>query len=214
MFDAFSDRAGSQQAATLRTGLAFADALGISEGQIRDLDSKYGDDYFATGSTDYNQALMLLQLANGAWDRALISVELAEAIDNVLNKSRLALVRNPWSGGQGPAVLVVSPGVQSRLWSRASTEMARALDSGGFAHVSTETFGEVFDEGVLDWVAAGAVAATRKCAMDGRWFTPKLRNRGRFCNDECRKRFHNLRVLADIAGRTYECARCEKTRDI
>lgn len=210
MFDAFADRAGAHHSATLRTGLTFADALGIAEQQIRDLETRYSDDYFPSTAPDYNQALLLLQLANGAWDRALISAELAGTIDAVVAASSLRLKRNPWSGGQGPSVLAVTEGVDSKLWSRASTELARNLDSACFGSVSSDLFAEIFAEGILDWVAGGAVAATRKCALDGRWFTPKVRNRARFCNDECRKRFNKLRVLADVNGRTFECVICEE----
>lgn len=213
MFDAYADRAGGFHEVTLRTGLTLADALGIAERQIAFIERTYQDDFSAASAPDFNQAQMLVRLAHGAWDRTLISIELADEVQKALVERPLILTRNPWAG-QGPAMLAASKGVLTKLWSRASTQLAATVDSVEGEHVSPDVFDEIYKEGILDWAGAGGTAMTRKCAMNGRWYTPKVRNRGRFCSDECRKRFNSLRTLADELSRSFECACCHERQDL
>ena len=159
------------------------------------------------------------ELANGAWVRQLLNgPDVKSLSDDTLKNVVLRLQIDPLAV-PGEHIYAATSGITTNLRGRvrdAETKANEKESSPQYVSFHNEAlWNELLGEGVIDFLFRGSQKGfeLRQCpALDcGQWFEPRLAGRGRFCSQDCRVKFNNMRQNQGKNKGEFKCAECDRT---
>jgi len=208
--------------AQVTTAFTVAEVLQHARLLESDLDDVAGD-FDASEPRDDLKALREIVefwtlVGNSAWVPRLLDIPRQWRLKKLIEETPLYLHRNPLASRE-ESISAVSPGIVGNLRERVTEHINKGFETSEGRYVSVSDLAlweELAREGSVDYAFRSVRPGfeIRVCAQCGKWYEPQLSNRSRFCSQDCRKRFNNIRNSAREEVKNFTCKLCGQKRSM